>query len=933
MPNELHYACRYGKLENVQILVKDNPSLVNQFDMEYEIYPIYWAAQSGHLEIIQFLLDKGAKTSDPQSLGFNLLLWACRCADAKKRQEILEYIYLNFDKFKFADGTSQLHVAAALGNIDQCTKQITELSVPNAVGVTPFYYSLLMRQGGIIELINLSINDSEKYLANYFDVRKIDNYFRYIFFLYVASLANNYEFAVHYSLLLINRLEKIIQEKSTDGVGSLANDNRNLSKCCKRFGDIFLKKEKYKDALQTYTHSITAIERIQDKTEFDIETLYFLRGCMTYVHSKLLMKKEKYSEAVGMLKTVIAETEKFQEQKNDDILDCYYVQLSDCHTGLGNTLRKNGEYVEALNAFKEALTACEKIKKDKYSEAVSLFKNEIAVTEQFKEQKKDDILDACYRKLSECYNLLGLSFRKQGKPIEAVIAFKDAIAACKRIIDKGTYFDVDCFSDDDADLDRYYFNLSDACNSVGNTLFKEAKYSEAVNVFKDAIEACEKIKVKTDNHKSCLNQYYINLSTVYNSKGVQLYRNSDYRGAIIEQKNATAVCEYIKLGTDDIIRHLDICHRNLLIYCSDFGFRLCNVENKYSEALNVYKDAIEASGKIQSKQDDDYFRTCKNYVNIATLCISLNVLPESVNLVEYYQKAVQEAFCIKIYTDRIYEAIARIYANWRDYYPKMFYGWHIAEFGQVLFICLNENVIDFNTKFLPIYNMVKNNLYLPEMLKLIPVMIQFMELLLRCSENHDKNSRGPYGVQYILNSTENKKSFEAKLNELRTILQSLSSLKNLLEHNPSVQIALLNKFNEIEKSLAVVQAENASLQRANEVLKRRLDQLESTSVKSDTQPAENKGAISADVNMRDVTPLLLFPAAPTSSHAQSPQPIHLARRNSPARIVSDITGVKRLIDDEGNAIASKVPAVELPEETSQLHDDKQPEQNYEKQMR
>lgn len=755
MPNELYNACHDGLFESVQNLVEANPSLVNQLSTGNDLYPIYIAARKGHLEIVQFLLDKSAKTSDPQSLGFNLLYWACRCDDFEKRQKILEYIYLNFNKCKFTDGTTQLHVAAALGNFDQCAKQKTELSIPNTIGITPFYFALIMKQGKIFELMNCSTNNQEMSLADFFDDSKVENYSKYIFLIdWVSQInAKSYATIIEYSLLLIRKLEKIIEEKSHIDLNSVINDKRNLSECYRQFGEIFIRKEKYSLAVKAHTDSATVLENIIEKTDCDKERL--------------------------------------------------------------------------------------------------------------------DIL---------------------------------------------------------------YRNLSYLRFQYGERLIKEEKFSEAVIAFKDAVDACDKIKTKKKSYEDHFNKCCIYLANTYNLLGIALDKSAAYSEAIDAYKNALVAYDRITLKTDDNVRHLDIYYRNLLHCYTNFGIRLGTIDKKYDEAANAFKDSITIGDKIHSKEDDDHLRICKNYMNIAIMYISMNVLPETVNVVECYQKAVQEIFNIKNYTDMIYHRITRVYVDWCQCYPRMSYGWNMADLGILLFTM--DVGVDFNKKFFPIYHMVKNNPYIPEMLKLLPMLIQLMELLLKCSEHHDNKSLQPLGVRYILQSDENKNSFKAKLNELRAILQSLSSLKNLLDHNPSVQMAFLNKIIDIESALNTVKAENKSLQRENKELRDRLELLESTTAKTYLRPVENKSVLSTDVTMKDTTSLQFFSAAvSTSDHPQLPQLIHLARRNSSTQNDSNSKGAKRLIDDEGDQILSKVRAVELPEEASPLPDGKQSEHSYEKQMR
>jgi ankyrin repeat protein len=55
----LHYACRTGNLEHVKFLVDNYRYPVNEADA-HDATPLYLAALTGHTEICQFLLERGA---------------------------------------------------------------------------------------------------------------------------------------------------------------------------------------------------------------------------------------------------------------------------------------------------------------------------------------------------------------------------------------------------------------------------------------------------------------------------------------------------------------------------------------------------------------------------------------------------------------------------------------------------------------------------------------------------------------------------------------------------------------------------------------------------------------------------------------------------------------------------------------------------------
>jgi ankyrin repeat protein len=57
--DEIHDAAKSGDLAKVKAILEKNPDLVNRGD-ENGRTPLHWASQEGHVEIVKFLLEKGA---------------------------------------------------------------------------------------------------------------------------------------------------------------------------------------------------------------------------------------------------------------------------------------------------------------------------------------------------------------------------------------------------------------------------------------------------------------------------------------------------------------------------------------------------------------------------------------------------------------------------------------------------------------------------------------------------------------------------------------------------------------------------------------------------------------------------------------------------------------------------------------------------------
>lgn len=102
--------------------------------------------------------------------------------------------------------------------------------------------------------------------------------------------------------------------------------------------------------------------------------------------------------------------------------------------------------------------------------------------------------------------------------------------------------------------------------------------------------------------------------------------------------------------------------------------KYANLFCSHYEAVNVFKNAISASDKINLKNNPDYFKMSKCFAYLAVIYVSMQNLPMAVDPVEYFQRAMQELLFLKFYTDEIYEFIKKIYTSWNKYYPSMLYG-------------------------------------------------------------------------------------------------------------------------------------------------------------------------------------------------------------------------------------------------------------------
>ncbi len=87
---EIHSLVESGELSKIEILVKDNPEILNEKD-DYGYYPIHIAALNGHYEIVKYLVDKGCDYQIRSANGSTPLHLATKCNDL----EIVRFLVEN----------------------------------------------------------------------------------------------------------------------------------------------------------------------------------------------------------------------------------------------------------------------------------------------------------------------------------------------------------------------------------------------------------------------------------------------------------------------------------------------------------------------------------------------------------------------------------------------------------------------------------------------------------------------------------------------------------------------------------------------------------------------------------------------------------------------------------------------------------------------
>ncbi|UCH83917.1 MAG: ankyrin repeat domain-containing protein [Candidatus Latescibacterota bacterium] len=150
---QIHDLARTGDLEQVKNLIDQSPDLLNALNEEEET-PLHFAAASGNLDLVEYLVSSGAEVDAPNNVGQTPLLYAAYDGHV----EICEFLIRVGAKADFRDGrgNSPLDFAARQGQLDVVALLIAEgaeIDRDGRDGRTPLWYAASTGQLEIVKLL------------------------------------------------------------------------------------------------------------------------------------------------------------------------------------------------------------------------------------------------------------------------------------------------------------------------------------------------------------------------------------------------------------------------------------------------------------------------------------------------------------------------------------------------------------------------------------------------------------------------------------------------------------------------------------------------------------------------------------------------------------------------------------------------------------
>ena len=268
--------------------------------------------------------------------------------------------------------------------------------------------------------------------------------------------------------------------------------------------------------------------------------------------------------------------------------------------------------------------------KEEYEQAIEAYKNSIAAIDQIKCKNAVDHgdFDTLHRSIACSSNMMGnICFAKQEYP-QAIDSYKNSINAINKIINKTVQ--------DHEDIDNCYRNIALSFFHIGSSHFKKNENQQAIGAYKDAITILEQVKSKTEKDYQDLDMQYRNIVISFWRIGRSHFEKKEYQQVIGTYKDAITAHGQIKSKTEQDYQDLDMAYRNIAISFWKIGGS--HFEKKeYQQAIVAYNDAISASEQVKSKTEKDYQDLDMRYRQIS---ISLYQIGENHNQKREYQQAI-----------------------------------------------------------------------------------------------------------------------------------------------------------------------------------------------------------------------------------------------------------------------------------------------------
>ena len=432
MPYELHIAAadkKNGYLKVKQLIeekpVEEQSAYVNCIHPDHLSKPVDWAAQSGSLKTLRYLIKVAHADLHASVHTHNLLFWAL-----ENSKKIIQYVARPNIIQQFQDGTTDLHAAIAIGNLNKVKKLAKHpgrINEKNSRDETSLFWAVKAENRKIASFIVhhpdfISLDAVEKWdpLHRYFGKK----------YYYEGKKYSSYNQACHAYKKAIDFLQKI---KIIDDP-----DKELLSNCCIELSKIYLaKKSKINLILQAVQEAL--------HYALEIKNSYHAKCCQAVAYHHLFWiyeQLDKMDEAIIAFEHALD----WENENKKELL---------MHThGLYNNIQNNNV--------------------SKTIHALQVEINSLQDLNPLLPEEKNDV----YKRLACAYDNLASLYCQSGQQ-DIIHTQQQSIAFLEKITPK---------------QDEEFSKMAKSYKRLGFYYIREKNSSEAIKVFEKSIEYCYQIK-------------------------------------------------------------------------------------------------------------------------------------------------------------------------------------------------------------------------------------------------------------------------------------------------------------------------------------------------------------------------------------------------------------------------------------------------------
>ncbi|WP_264723571.1 ankyrin repeat domain-containing protein [Wolbachia endosymbiont (group A) of Cheilosia soror] len=139
----LHLAAGNGKLDIVKYLINKGAS-IDVRDCFYQT-PLYWAAKSGELDMVKYLVNKGASVDIEDSYGWTALYWAVENENFYIAEYLIKEKGIDVSA-RYSNGKTMLHEAIRFAKLDAVRYLIgkgIDIDIKDGYGDTPLHWAAI----------------------------------------------------------------------------------------------------------------------------------------------------------------------------------------------------------------------------------------------------------------------------------------------------------------------------------------------------------------------------------------------------------------------------------------------------------------------------------------------------------------------------------------------------------------------------------------------------------------------------------------------------------------------------------------------------------------------------------------------------------------------------------------------------------------------